>query len=100
MTLSPLFVNKLNKLGSDLNGANGRQNVPSSTYDFLQRLKDVLSSESPPVLYLGFRNKPRPLEILNVPSSTYDSLQRLKDVLSSEPHACMTTTLILGVKRI
>lgn len=40
-------MNKLNKLGSDLNGTNGRQNVPTSTYDFLQRLKDVLSSESP-----------------------------------------------------
>lgn len=47
LTLSPLFVNKLNKLGSDLNGSNGRQNVPSSTADFLQRLKDVLASESP-----------------------------------------------------
>ncbi|BDA51463.1 probable phosphatidylcholine-sterol acyltransferase at N-terminal half [Coccomyxa sp. Obi] len=44
LTLSPLFVNKLNKLGSDLNGTNGRQNVPTSTYDFLQRLKDVLST--------------------------------------------------------
>lgn len=47
LTLSPLFVNKLNKLGSDLNGANGRQNVPTSTYEFLQRLKDVLSSMAP-----------------------------------------------------
>ncbi len=53
LTLSPLFVNKLNKLGSDLNGANGRQNVPTSTYDFLQRLKDVLSSESP--IYIPYR---------------------------------------------
>ncbi|KAK9918501.1 hypothetical protein WJX75_004512 [Coccomyxa subellipsoidea] len=44
LTLSPLFVNKLNKLGSDLNGSNGRQNVPSSTADFLQRLKDVLAT--------------------------------------------------------
>lgn len=44
LTLSPFLVNKLNKLGADLYGTNGRQNVPSSTADFLQRLKDILSS--------------------------------------------------------
>ncbi len=44
LTLSPFLVNKLNKLGADLYGSNGRQNVPSSTADFLQRLKDILSS--------------------------------------------------------
>lgn len=46
LSLSPLFVSKLNKLGADVNGLNGKANVPQNSADFIARLKDIISSKS------------------------------------------------------
>ncbi|CAL5229525.1 g12865 [Coccomyxa viridis] len=44
LTLSPFLTQKLNKLGSDLYGANGQQNTPRTTADFIERLKSIFAS--------------------------------------------------------
>ena len=43
LTLSPFLTQKLNKLGSDLYGANGQQNTPRTTADFIERLKSIFA---------------------------------------------------------
>jgi hypothetical protein len=43
LSLSPLLVNKLNKLDADVNGLNGRKNVPQSLSEFIARLKDIIA---------------------------------------------------------
>ena len=48
LTLSPFLTQKLNKLGSDLYGANGQQNTPRTTADFIDRLKNIFACKSPP----------------------------------------------------
>lgn len=48
LSASPLLVSKLgklNKLGADLTGQNGRQNIPTSTADFVRRLKQIAYGE-------------------------------------------------------
>ena len=47
LTLSPFLTQKLNKLGSDLYGANGQQNTPRTTTDFIERLKNIFACKSP-----------------------------------------------------
>lgn len=47
LSLSPFLVQKLNKLGSDLYGANGQQNAPRTTADFIERLKSIIACELP-----------------------------------------------------
>lgn len=43
LTLSPFLTQKLNKLGSDLYGANGQQNTPRTTADFIERLRSIFA---------------------------------------------------------
>ena len=46
MTLSPFLVQKLYRLGSDLYGMNGQQNIPKTTADFIERLKGIMACET------------------------------------------------------
>jgi hypothetical protein len=46
LSLSPFLVQKLNRLGSDLYGTNGQQNIPKTTADFIERLRDIMACEA------------------------------------------------------
>ena len=46
LSLSPFLVQKLNRLGSDLYGTNGQQNIPKTTADFIERLRDIMACET------------------------------------------------------
>ena len=48
LSLSPFLIQKLNKLGSDLYGTNGQQNIPRTTTEFIERLKDIIACKYPP----------------------------------------------------
>ena len=43
LSLSPFLIQKLNKLGSDLYGTNGQQNIPHTTTEFIERLKTIIA---------------------------------------------------------
>ena len=43
LSLSPFLIQKLNKLGSDLYGTNGQQNIPRTTTEFIERLKTIIA---------------------------------------------------------
>ena len=46
LSLSPFLVQKLNRLGSDLYGTNGQQNIPKTTADFIERLRGIMACET------------------------------------------------------